>query len=94
MFYIAEALLLDQGLAFSKHSAVIARFGEHFARTGLIDPIHHRRIMDAFRARQIADYEHTTDIAEADARAHIDNAAAFLAAAREYLERKHQDKTD
>lgn len=50
--------------------------------------------MDAFRARQIADYEHTTDIAEADAQEHIDNATAFLAAAREYVGRKHPDKTD
>lgn len=25
MFYVAEALLLDEGLVFSKHSAVIAR---------------------------------------------------------------------
>ncbi len=33
MFYLAEALLLTKGLRFSKHSAVIAAFGEHFAKT-------------------------------------------------------------
>ena len=34
MFYLAEALLLGEGLAFSKHSAVIAAFGQHFAKSG------------------------------------------------------------
>ena len=32
MFYIAEAFLLEEGLAFSKHSAVHAAFGERFAK--------------------------------------------------------------
>ena len=31
MFYVAEALLLGQGRSFSKHSAVLAAFGEHLA---------------------------------------------------------------
>ena len=33
MFYIAQALLLDLELSFSKHSGVIAAFGQHFAKT-------------------------------------------------------------
>ena len=32
MFYIAEAFLEGEGLSFSKHAAVIAAFGRHFAR--------------------------------------------------------------
>ena len=31
MFYTAEALLLERGLAYSSHSAVIAAFGREFA---------------------------------------------------------------
>jgi uncharacterized protein (UPF0332 family) len=31
MFYIAQAFLLGRGLRFSKHSAVIAAFGQEFA---------------------------------------------------------------
>jgi uncharacterized protein len=34
MFYVAEAFLLEEGLAFSKHSAVIAAFGRQFTKTG------------------------------------------------------------
>ena len=32
MFYVAEAFLLGQGLSFSKHSAVLAAFGERLAK--------------------------------------------------------------
>lgn len=32
MFYIAEAILLDDELNYSKHSAVIAAFGKHFVK--------------------------------------------------------------
>lgn len=33
MFYLAEAFLLGESLAFSRHSGVIAAFGQHFARS-------------------------------------------------------------
>jgi uncharacterized protein (UPF0332 family) len=42
MFYLAEAFLLGKGLAFSKHSAVHAAFGEHFVRTGIVPADLHR----------------------------------------------------
>ena len=34
MFYVAEAFLLNEGLTFSSHAAVISAFGRDFARTG------------------------------------------------------------
>jgi uncharacterized protein (UPF0332 family) len=36
MFYVAEALLLGDGLSYSRHSGVAAVFGEHFAKTGRV----------------------------------------------------------
>ena len=36
MFYVVEALLLEEGSAFSKHSAVIAAFGQLFVKTGRV----------------------------------------------------------
>ena len=36
MFYIAEVFLLEEGLTFSSHSAVISTFGQRFARTGQV----------------------------------------------------------
>ena len=44
MFYVAEALLLDHDLSFSKHSEVIAAFGQYFAKTGRVSTkFHHLR---------------------------------------------------
>ena len=56
MFYIAEAFLVSENLSFSKHSAVISKFGELFARTGKIDPKFHRYLIDAEQIRLKGDY--------------------------------------
>jgi uncharacterized protein (UPF0332 family) len=51
MFYIAEALLAARGLSFSSHSAVISAYGQHFARTQVMDPRFHRALLTAFSQR-------------------------------------------
>jgi uncharacterized protein (UPF0332 family) len=62
MFYTAEALLFTRGLVFSSHSAVIAAYGKEFAKPGLLNPEHHRHLLDAFEARQLGDYGVDTPI--------------------------------
>ncbi len=42
MFYIAEALLDQEGLSFSSHAAVISAFGQHLARPGKVPTEVHR----------------------------------------------------
>lgn len=37
MFYCAEALLLNEGKSYSRHSAVIAAFGRELVKPGLLD---------------------------------------------------------
>ena len=51
MFYVTEALLLGEGLSFSKHSAVISSFGQHFAKTERLPPAAHRRLIEAHEVR-------------------------------------------
>ncbi len=53
MFYTAEALLIEQGLSYNSHSAVIAAFGKRFAKTGLLDSRFHRYLLDAQGTRNI-----------------------------------------
>ena len=48
MFCAVEALLAEQNLSFSKHGAVHAVLGEHFAKTGDMDAKFHRWVLDAF----------------------------------------------
>jgi uncharacterized protein (UPF0332 family) len=56
MLYIAEAMLLEKGLSFSSHAAVIAAFGKEFAKTGKVDAKFHRYLIDAQDFRNEGDY--------------------------------------
>ncbi len=85
MFYIAEALLNEKGLRFSKHSGVHAAFGENFAKTKEMDAKFHRWLIDAFDKRLAGDYGVETDI-EIDISTHmINQAREFFEAAQKYL---------
>lgn len=84
MFYAAEAALLAKGLAFSRHSAVNAAFGQHFARTGLVPAELHRSLLDAFELRNLGDYStdpFTREMAEGVLR----DAHTFVEAVEGYL---------
>jgi uncharacterized protein (UPF0332 family) len=55
MFYIAEAMLLQLGLSYSKHSAVISALGREYTKTGIMDLKFHRWLIDAQDFRNIGD---------------------------------------
>jgi len=80
MLYAVQALLLAEGLEFSSHGAVHAAFGQHFAKSGRIEPRFHRYVLDAFRARQGADYEVKPEVSAQDAATLIAEARELLAA--------------
>lgn len=85
MFYVAEALLLEHGLAFSKHSAVHAAFGQHFAKTGIVSPDLHRTLLDAARVRTVGDYDIGPDVPGEKTRELIRHAEQFLQVAEQLL---------
>lgn len=85
MFYAASALLADHGLRATRHSGVHALFGEHFIKTGRIDPKFHRFLLDAFDRRLHADYSFEAAIAETEALTTIDQAREFLACIEDLL---------
>ena len=85
MFYIAEALLQERGLTFSSHHAVIAAFGQQFAKTKEFDPRFHQAILSAFSQRQLGDYAVDSGLGSEDIATLLGNAIDFLAAAREWL---------
>jgi len=86
MFYAASALVRTKGFRPSKHSAVIAAVGEHFAKPGLIDQKLHRLLIDMFDERQVADYEVLLSITEERARMGLEAADQFVVAVTSYLE--------
>jgi uncharacterized protein (UPF0332 family) len=85
MFYTAEALLLSRDLSFSKHSAVIAAFGQHFVKTGTIDAAFHHYLLDAFDLRNLSDYGAVGTISDEDARLVLDNTNSFCLAIKKVL---------
>jgi uncharacterized protein (UPF0332 family) len=77
MFYMAEALLLGDGLVFSKHSAVNAAFGREFVKTGWVPAHLHQYLIKAMEARHTGDYG-PAHVDEAEVVVHIDRAEEFL----------------
>lgn len=85
MFYTAQALLLERGLRFSKHTAVHSFYGQEFAKTGLLDRKFHRWLIDAFDQRIRADYATGTPITREDVHEMVAQATEFRGAARQFL---------
>jgi len=91
MFYAAEALLLGKGLSFSKHSAVIAAFGQHFSKAGLVPAQFHHYLIDAEDQRNRGDYRVETGLTAVDAAEQIAHAQQFVELA-EHLIRSQYDE--
>jgi uncharacterized protein (UPF0332 family) len=88
MFYVAEALLNEMDMQFGKHSAVHAAYGEHFAKTKVLDPKYHRWLLDSFDKRIVGDYGVESGIEQEVVIEMIDQAREFLEAAKVYLEKQ------
>ena len=85
MFYIAEAFLEGLGLSFSKHSAVIAAFGRHFAQTRKVPVEFHRFLLEAFELRHKDDYGLRHAVAPDQAQEQIARARQFLTLAENLI---------
>lgn len=78
MFYVAEALLLGQGLSFSKHSAVLAAFGERLTKSGLVPREFHRYLLDGEDSRHVGDYDLGPGLTSGEATEQMRRAQEFL----------------
>jgi uncharacterized protein (UPF0332 family) len=85
MFYVAEALLNEKDLRFSKHGGVHGAFGEQYVKSGLFDPKFHRWLLNAFDQRLEGDYGDVVISVPQDARELIDQANEFLQEAQRFL---------
>lgn len=85
MFYAATALLLDKGLTFKRHSAVIAAFGREFAKHDETWQVHHRSLIAAEGLRLVGDYDLYAQIDPDELDDTLERTEAFLEAARARL---------
>jgi uncharacterized protein (UPF0332 family) len=86
MLHAAQALLRDRDLRYRNYPAVHAAYGEHFAKTGLLDPKYHRWLLDACDERLRGDYDIDVSFDPESLTKRIEQAGEFLAVAKTYLE--------
>ena len=85
MFYVAQAFLLSLNLSFSKHSAVIAAFGQKFTKTGKVPQQFHRYLIVGLEQRNEGDYEFMKILSKDDAVEQLSHAQEFVDISKEFF---------
>ena len=77
-FYAATAVLLTEGMEFTKHSGVIASVHQRLVKTGKIDKEQGKELNWLFELRNVGDYGVTVHVSQQDAEKAIKVAESFL----------------
>jgi uncharacterized protein (UPF0332 family) len=85
MFYVAQAFLLGEGKAYSKHSGVIAAFGKEFAKTGRVPKEFHSYLIEGFDRRNVGDYDIKSDVTNEETTEQIVRAEKFVELAEKLI---------
>jgi uncharacterized protein (UPF0332 family) len=85
MFYVASALLVNIGLRYSSHSAVISYFGLYFIKTGKIPSYFGKILNKMFDERDVADYRIFEPVLPEIVAARIEDARNFIGVAKNFL---------
>jgi len=86
-FYGATAILLNEGLDFSKHSGVIASIHQRFVKTGKLSKKHGKDLNWLFEIRSVGDYGSTVHVSALQAEQAIQVAESFLKSVKSLLNR-------
>ncbi|MCL6539782.1 MAG: HEPN domain-containing protein [Roseiflexus sp.] len=86
-FYGATAILLNEGLDFSKHSEVIASIHQRFVKTGKLSKKHGKDLNWLFEIRSVGDYGGTVHVSALQAEQAIQVAESFLKSVKSLLNR-------
>jgi len=87
-YHALRALLLSRSLEPRSHSGAIALFARELVRPGHMPSSYSRLLAGLQRSRELADYSAALSFSPDDARAQIEEARSFVAAARDYLRRE------
>ncbi|MDD1728910.1 MAG: HEPN domain-containing protein [Methanospirillum sp.] len=85
MFHAVIALLLQRGIAVKTHTGLIAKFGEEYIQTGIIDREFGRMLARAEELREKADYSLLSPITQEQAYMVVHDAHSFLDEIRSHL---------
>ena len=85
-FYAATAVLLDEGLEFSRHSGVIASIHQRLVKTGKLDKEQGKELNWLFELRNVGDYGVTIHVSQQDAERAVQVAENFLRVIKSLLQ--------
>jgi len=85
IFYMATALLLNNGIATKSHSGAMHLFGEQFVKSSKIEKADAQLYTRLFQMRQSGDYDDMFDIKEDDIVPYIEKVEAFLLKIKELI---------
>jgi uncharacterized protein (UPF0332 family) len=85
IFYVAEALLNEKDLRYSKHGTVHGAFAQHFIKTKIFDAKYHKLLTGAFRRRMLGDYDEVARFSSEEVIEILEQAGEFLQATKKYL---------
>jgi len=86
-FYSATAILLSEGLDFSKHSGVIASIHQQFVKTAKLSKEQGKDLNWLFEIRNVGDYGGAAHVSPPQAERAIQAAESFLNAIKSLLNR-------
>jgi uncharacterized protein (UPF0332 family) len=84
-FYAATAVLLNEGLELSKHSAVIASIHQKFVKTGKLDKEQGKALNWLSELRSVGDYGGTAHVSHQEVEQAIQATEGFLAAIKSLI---------
>lgn len=84
-FYLAQAALATKDISRSKHSGVIAAFGEHLTKKGLLPSALHKIFLTLYESRVASDYSTEAAPAFAETRETLEAAEKFVKSVETYL---------
>ncbi len=84
-FYAASALLLREGMEFSKHSGVIAAIHRYFVKTGKLAQEHGKALNWLFEVRGVGDYGGIAHVSRQEVDQAVEVAEKFVGAVRALL---------
>jgi uncharacterized protein (UPF0332 family) len=92
MFLMAQAALLTKSLSSSSHRGVISLFGEHFAKTGILESHMGRMLNNAYDKRIVGDYGVSVSVAQDEAEDLLNAARDFVGKVTDYLDQWAEQK--
>ncbi len=92
VFLMAQAPLLTKNLSSSSPRGVLSLFGEHFAKTGVLESHMGRMLNSAYDKRIVGDYGVSVSVAQDEAEHLLNAAREFVGKVKDYLDRWAQQK--